>query len=99
MLMQELSRFEDAIEQLEELVALWRKESRLPVNISPAFAWFFLAMAHHQLDQHEEAEKWLAKATERAEQEMAGTPRSWARPLVLELLQTEARQLLGVSKQ
>ena len=56
-------------------------------------------MAHHQLDQHEEAEKWLVKATERAEQEMAGTPMSWARPLVLELLQTEARQLFDVSKQ
>ncbi|MFC1761802.1 hypothetical protein ACFL6U_06950 [Planctomycetota bacterium] len=55
-------------------------------------------MAHHQLDQHEEAEKWLAKANKRVEQEMVDRPR-WGRKLVLELLQAEAQRLLGVSEQ
>ena len=92
-------RFEEAIEKLEELDAIWEKESRLPSMVSPAYAWFFLAMAHHQLDQREEAEKWLAKANKRAEQELAGNPRAWSRPLMLELFQAEAKRLLGVSKQ
>ena len=92
-------RFEEAIEKLEELVAPWEKTGQVPVMISPAFAWFFLAMAHHQLDQQEEAEKWLSKATERVEYEMAGNPSFWSRPLTLELLQAEAERLLGVSEQ
>ena len=92
-------RFEEAIEKLEELVAPWEKTGQVPVMISPAFAWFFLAMAHHQLDQQEEAEMWLTKATERVEYEMEGNPSFWSRPLTLELLQTEAKRLLGVSEQ
>jgi tetratricopeptide (TPR) repeat protein len=95
-------RFEEAIELLEALPVPQEEEGRLPVRTSPPVsAWFFLAMAHHQLDQHEEAEKWLAKANERVELEMASNPRRWwwGRPLVHELLQAEAKQLLGESKQ
>jgi tetratricopeptide (TPR) repeat protein len=92
-------QFEEAIDKLKELVTTWEKSGLLPNTMSPASAWFFLAMAHHQLGQHEEAEKWLAKANERVELELAGDPRFWARPLVLELLQAEARLLLGASEQ
>jgi WD40 repeat protein/tetratricopeptide (TPR) repeat protein len=92
-------RFEEAIEELDKLVVSWEKTGRVPVQISPAYPWFFVAMAHHQLDQHEEAEKWLVKANRRVEQEIAGNPIAWGRPLVLELLQAEAQRLLGVSEQ
>jgi WD40 repeat protein/serine/threonine protein kinase/tetratricopeptide (TPR) repeat protein len=92
-------KFEEAIDKLEELVTKWEKRGLLPNTMSPASAWFFLAMAHHQLGQYQEAEKWLAKANERVELELAGNPRFWARPLALELLQTEAKQLLNESKQ
>ena len=64
-----------------------------------AFAWFFLAMAHHQLDQHEEAKTFLAKAVERVEHEMAGNPVVWSRPLMLELFQAETKRLFGVPEQ
>ncbi|GAF88851.1 unnamed protein product, partial [marine sediment metagenome] len=43
-------RFEEAIEKLEEVVTIWEKQGRLPTIPSPAYTWFFLAMAHHQLD-------------------------------------------------
>ena len=95
-------RLEEAIELLEGLPVPQEKEGQLPVRTSPPVsAWFFLAMAHHQLDQHEEAEKWLVKANERAELEMAGNPAWWwwGRPLAHELLQAEAERLLGVSEQ
>jgi hypothetical protein len=67
--------------------------------MSPAFAWFFLAMAYQQLDRHDEAEKWFTKANERVEQEMAGNPGNWNRLLTLKLFQAEAKQMLGESKQ
>ena len=93
-------RFEEAIEKLEEFVTILETEGRLPTKMSPSFAWFFLAMAHQQVGQHEQAKKWLAKATEQAEQERADIPQWWwNRRLTLELLEAEARQLLGVSKQ
>jgi tetratricopeptide (TPR) repeat protein len=95
-------RFEEAIERLYELVSTWEKEGRWlnPKEMSPSYACFFLAMAHHQLGRHEQAMKWLDKAIEQAERERADIPYWWwNRRLTLELFEAEARQLLGVSDQ
>ena len=69
---------------------------------SPAYTWFFLAMAHHRLGHTEEAKQWLDKAvawtvktTTEADQGKADLP--WNRRLTLKLLRDEATTLLGVT--
>ena len=66
---------------------------------SPAYTWFFLAMAHHRLGHREEAKKWLDKAvawTEKTirEADQGTTYLPWNRRLTLKLLREEAEALL-----
>jgi len=73
-------------------------------DLSPAYTWFFLAMAHHRLGHTAEAKKWLDKAaqwTDMVNRELqAGIlPRHqspWQRRLAFRLLREEAERLLGV---
>ena len=75
------------------------------LSVSPAYYYFFLAMAHHRLGNAEAALSWFTKATEAAQTELgthentSGQTMSWNRRLTLELLNKEAAQLLGVDAQ
>ena len=65
---------------------------------SPAYVWYFLAMTNHRLGQHEEAQKWLAQATEFTNKILTESKAdrnllSWNRRLTLELLRAEATAL------
>ena len=81
---------------------LWSRNPTRGITSSPAYAWFFLAMAHHRLGHTEEAKQWLDKAvawtdktTTEADQGKADLP--WNRRLTLKLLRDEATTLLGVT--
>ena len=94
-----VGRFDEAVERLNEANTL-RQDSGVESKSSPAYAWFFLAMAHHKLGHDAEAEKWLAKATEWTdkvlkEDEEGTTAIPWNRRLTLELFRKEAEELLG----
>ena len=91
-------RFEGAVARLSEADAL-AKEPSEALKSSPAYTWFFLAMAHHRLGHGEEAKKWLDKAVawtdkalREADQGTADLP--WNRRLTLKLLREEAEALL-----
>jgi len=90
-------RFEEAVRKLSDLATEWEQGAELPTQTSPAYTWFFLAMAHHQLDHADESQKYFELALERANQEMTGTA-GWNRKMTLQLLQAEAQSLLGVSE-
>ena len=85
-------RFEDAVRQLKSVAKKLDEE----ISTSPAYAWYFLAMAHHRLGQSEEAKRWFDKAVARTESELAQESVAWNRRLTLELLRAEAAGLLGV---
>jgi hypothetical protein len=54
-------------------------------------------MAHHALGQAEEAKRWFEQANEWTKKELASTenPTPWNRKLTLELLRTEANELIA----
>ncbi|MHC4573182.1 MAG: protein kinase domain-containing protein [Planctomycetota bacterium] len=86
-------RFDEAIQHLTRLVAGWEKAGKMPTGYSPAFTWFFLAMAHHQLGNSDEARACLDNAVARAEQKFSGELR-WRQRLALQLLRQEAELLV-----
>jgi tetratricopeptide (TPR) repeat protein len=86
-------RFDEAVEQLSQLTDSWEKGRGFPYGTSPAYTWFFLTMAHHQLGDSDEAKSWFDKAVERAEKEIAGDA-SWNRKLTLQLLRAEAESMI-----
>jgi hypothetical protein len=56
-------------------------------------------MTHHQLGNVDESQRYFELANERTEEEMTGDGDAfWNRKLTLQLLQSEARSLLGVSE-
>ena len=66
---------------------------------SPAYTWYFLAMAQHKLRHDAEAKKWVDKENEwtdkaLAEHDEGTTPLAWNRKLTLELLREEAGKLV-----
>jgi WD40 repeat protein/tetratricopeptide (TPR) repeat protein/serine/threonine protein kinase len=91
-------RFDEAVEQLSNLTAEWEQGKEFPTLTSPAYTWFFLAMAHHQLGNTDQSQRYFESAVERAEEEIAGNT-WWNRKLTLQLLQAEAAELLGVSEE
>jgi hypothetical protein len=62
---------------------------------SPAYTWFFLAMAHKRSGHPEEARSWLDKAIKRMKQETQRKDLPWNCGLTLQLLRREAQALLG----
>jgi tetratricopeptide (TPR) repeat protein len=94
-------RFDEALARLTEAAALSQAPSEAS-NSSPAYAWFFLAMAQHRLRHADEAKQWLDKAiawTDKtiAEADQGTTDLPWNRRLTLKLLRDEATTLLGVT--
>src|SRR5262249_42907018 len=85
-------RFAEAIGPLREANTAW--ESRKATMDSPAYTWFFLAMAHHQLAHAEEARQWLDKGIEWMDRETRNNGLPWNLRLTLQLLRREAEALL-----
>ncbi|HUE70179.1 MAG TPA: protein kinase [Pirellulaceae bacterium] len=88
--------FQKALEHLNQVI-----ESASTERTSPAYAGYFLAMAHHRLGHAEDAEEWLATANAQTNRESkdADNPPAWNRKLTLELLRAEAEELIGVARQ
>ena len=86
--------FEQALQRLNERESAPANSKTLPV-----YSWYFLAMTHYKLGHHEEAQKWLAQATEftdkiLTESKVNRNLLSWNRRLTLELLRAEATALI-----
>ena len=65
---------------------------------SPAYTWFFLAMAHKRLGHDDQAHEFLTKAIKRSDEELLPKANaSWNRRLTLQLLRREAEGVLGVT--
>jgi serine/threonine protein kinase/Flp pilus assembly protein TadD len=82
-------RLGEAIKQLNEVVG-----NTKPGRISPAYPWFFLAMANQRSGHPEEARQWLDKATKWMEQETQKSDILWNRRLTLQLFRREAEELV-----
>ena len=61
-------RLGEAVKRLTEADRLVTEPSKSQ-NSSPAYSWFFLAMAHHRLGHSEEAKQWFDKAVTSTEQD------------------------------
>ena len=91
-------RCEEAIERLTEARRL--EEPGSTSRSSPAYTWFFLAMAHQRLGDSKEAKQWLGKAAALTDEVLAehesstGVKLVWNRRLTLELLRQEVQTLL-----
>jgi serine/threonine protein kinase/Tfp pilus assembly protein PilF len=91
------SRYEEALHRLTEADKLIEKPDT-GGRSSPAYTWFFLAMAHYRLGNREEAKQWFDEAvawTDKAMQQDE-VDRSLTRDcrLALRLLRAEAETLL-----
>jgi tetratricopeptide (TPR) repeat protein len=92
-------RLEEAVERLIEA----DKRIEVPdaaLSSSPAYTWYFLAMAHYELGTHAEAQKWLDTANDWSEKVLRehdeGTATlPWNRRMTLELLREETEGLIG----
>jgi len=90
--------FDEAAEQLEEAVAdHWKGGT--------PWDWFFLAMAHHELGNADDAQDWLDKAVEwmdendsESDEDESRPALGWDQRLELEILRQEAETLLTVRR-
>ena len=90
-------RFEEALARQMDLMTYWQRRSEAAADrTSPAYTYFFLAMAHHRLAHAADAQDCFQKGTEVAREELAGTPQ-WNREITLRLLQSEAEAVLGLA--
>jgi tetratricopeptide (TPR) repeat protein len=102
-IMYRTGEFKKAVERLHQAHEAWEAASPKPPPSSPAYTWFFLAMAHHRLGHAEQAREWLDQAAKWAEKTGKDSVRSgpgrkplpWNRRLTLELLRREAESLIG----
>ena len=91
-------QFDKAIRELTKADTLTGESD---ARTSPAYIWYFLAMAHHASGHPDEAKKWLQKAVARteqafqAEEEDGGVRLAWNRRLTLKLLRDEAESVIG----
>jgi tetratricopeptide (TPR) repeat protein len=85
----------ESIERLTELDR--RREAAGPDQSSPAYTWYFLAMAHQKAGNAKQAREYLNKANQSMDEEFtdAKAPPPWERRATLELLRKEAEALLG----
>jgi tetratricopeptide (TPR) repeat protein/serine/threonine protein kinase len=89
-------RFEPALQRLEDANAASARAGQGPMQSSPAYAWFFLAMTHQRQGHPEQGRKWLDKAIKQMEEEGKNPSVPWNGALTLQLLCREAESLLGV---
>lgn len=88
-------RHDEAIERLMELDRR-RKTGDDAAKSSPAYMWYFLAMAHHKAGNGEQAREYMSKANKWTDGVLAEeeNPSPWNRRATLERLRCEARQLM-----
>jgi len=97
-------KFEEAIQRLTEADQLIQDADEEPLS-SPAYTWFFLAMAHQAHGQAEEAKKWFEKAAAwtdkviEGDETKGGARLAWNRRLTLKLFRAEAADVLGIKEQ
>ena len=76
------------------------QQADLESSSCPAYAWFFLALAHHRLDRLEQAQQWFEKAVQWKTRYLAEDAHDntatilWNRQATLELLEKEVRALM-----
>lgn len=92
-------RFEDAIRPLTKANARVEDPESKSLS-SPAYTWYFLAMAQHKLGHDSEARQWLQKATEwtdevLGEHENGTAAVPWNLRLTLKLLRDQAEQTIA----
>jgi serine/threonine protein kinase/WD40 repeat protein/tetratricopeptide (TPR) repeat protein len=93
-------RFAEAIRRLEQAcLALEKQDVGKPAMHAPAYAWYFLAMAHQRLGHSQEARRWLDKAVSWTKEQLndpkSDASRVWNRRLTLQLLRREAEALVN----
>jgi tetratricopeptide (TPR) repeat protein len=93
------SQVKQAIEHLTEANQLIG-ESPDNVRSSPAYTWYFLALAHHTQGNDEEAGRWLATATAWTEEVLAkhesgAAELAWNRRVTLQILRKEAEAMIA----
>jgi len=94
-------RLDEAIKRLTEAEQL-ATDADPKTKVSPAYKWFFLAMAHHRLRQHDKAKKCFDKAVAWTDkvmqdhQESTGPRLPWSRRVTLQLLRQEAEKTLEI---
>jgi tetratricopeptide (TPR) repeat protein len=88
-------RYQEAVDKLTELNQRWG-DPREGGRHSPAYTWYFLAMAHYRLSHSEAATTWLRKADDWTDKVLAdkNNAPSWNRQLTLELLRREAHSVI-----
>jgi serine/threonine protein kinase/tetratricopeptide (TPR) repeat protein len=91
-------RFIEAVQWLDQASAAFQQNGTKTTTYSPAYSWFFLAMAHHRLGHEQQAREWLNKATKRTEQENRNESLRWNRRFTLRLLRNEAEELVLAKK-
>jgi tetratricopeptide (TPR) repeat protein len=88
-------RYEEAVERLTELDRR-RETADGAVQSSPAYTWYFLAMAHQEAGNAEQAREYLNKANQWTDRVLADKEKqpAWNRRATLELLRTEAEAMI-----
>jgi tetratricopeptide (TPR) repeat protein len=97
-------QYEEAVKQLNELVAEWENAGEQRDRTSLSYICFFLAMAHHHLGHVDDANQFYEQAVAQMKKELSngtdsGQGASWNRRLTLELLHSEAQALLNATDQ
>jgi serine/threonine protein kinase/tetratricopeptide (TPR) repeat protein len=87
-------RFREAIQRLNQANDAARRQAASTTVPSQAATWCFLAMAHFQLGQNQEARQWLQKGTGWTEPGPSTDARHWANRVTLRALRQEAEELL-----
>ncbi|MGM0490870.1 MAG: hypothetical protein ACQESR_29450, partial [Planctomycetota bacterium] len=91
-------RADEAVQRLTEANQLL-EDPDTESQSSPAYTWYFLAMAHDKLGHETDTRKWLDKATQWTDKVLSahedGTaPLAWNRRLTLKLLRDEAEGMI-----
>lgn len=88
-------RYDEAIERLTELDRR-RETADGAVQSSPAYTWYFLAMAHQKAGNEDQAREYLNKANQSTDKTLDDeeNPPAWNRRATLEILRKEAEALI-----
>ena len=93
-------RFAEAVAQLTE-ADRQMQEAGLPSSSSPAYVWYFLALAQHGLNHQDESRQWFERAIQWKKQSLQHESQDdaatipWNRRVTPELLEKETRSLIG----
>jgi serine/threonine protein kinase len=96
-------RYEEGIRVFDKLVADWDEQPSRQNLTSPAYNWFFLAIAHHHLGNADMATQCYAHAVSQMKKELSDAldsrqTLSWERQLTFEILQRETSRLLDTDE-